>query len=69
MVMVSSVSVIFYTGATYSCSSSKGDFVKLEDKTLPKNLKGIAKGLDISGFGIIEYSVRSESGCMIELQA
>ena len=27
--MVSSVSVIFDTGVTYSCSSNKGDFVKL----------------------------------------
>ena len=30
MGMVSSVSVIFDTGASYSCSSNKGDFVKLE---------------------------------------
>ena len=30
MGMVSSVSVIFDTGATYSCSSNKGDFVNLE---------------------------------------
>ena len=29
------------------------------------NIKGIAKGLGIYGFGIVEYSVRSESGCMI----
>ena len=30
MGMMSSVSVIFDTGATYSCSSNKGDFVNLE---------------------------------------
>ena len=30
MGMVSSVSVIFDTGYTYSCSSKKGNFVKLE---------------------------------------
>ena len=35
MGMVSSVSVIFDTGATYSRSSNKGDFAKLEEKTLP----------------------------------
>ena len=29
MVVVSSVSVIFYTGSTYSCSSNKEDCVKL----------------------------------------
>ena len=52
MGMVSSVSVIFYTGYTYSCSSKKGDFVKLEENTSPINLKGIAKGLEISGFGM-----------------
>ena len=48
MGMVSSVSVIFDTGATYSCSSNKGDFVKLEEKKFPRNLKGISKGLAIS---------------------
>ena len=67
MGMVSSVSVIFDTVDTYSCSSNKGDFVKLEDKTFPRKLKGIAKGIEISGFGIVEYSVRSESGRMIAL--
>ena len=46
--MVSSVSVIFDTGATYSCSSNKCDFVKLEYKTFPRKLKGIAKGLELS---------------------
>ena len=69
MGMVISVSVIFYTGYTYSCSSNKGDFVKLEEKKFPRNLKGIAKSLDISGFGIVEYSVRSEIGRIIALRA
>ena len=41
--------------------------MNLEEKTFPRNLKGIAKVLDISGFGIVEYSVRSESGRMIAL--
>ena len=59
MGMVSSVSVIFDTGVNYSCSSNKVDFVKLEEKKFPRKLKGIAKGLEISGFGIVEYSVRS----------
>ena len=68
MGMVSSVLVIFDTGDTYSCSSNKGDFVKLEEKKFPRNLKGIAKGLEISRFGIVEYSVRSESGRMIALR-
>ena len=45
---VSSFSVIFDTGATYSCSSNKGDFVKLEEKKFSRNLKGRAKGLEIS---------------------
>ena len=30
-------------------------------------LKGIDEGLDIYGFGIVEYSVRSEIGRMIAL--
>ena len=42
--------------------------MKLEDKKFPRNLKGKAKGLEISGFGIVEYSVRSESGSMIALR-
>ena len=61
MGMVSSVSVIFDTGATYSCSSNKGYFVKLEEKKFPRKLKVISKGLEISEFGIVKYSVRSES--------
>ena len=48
MGMVSSVSVIFDTRATYSCYSNKGDFVRLEEKKIPRNLKCIAKGLEIS---------------------
>ena len=68
MGMVSSVSVIFDTRDTYSCYSNKGDFAKLEEKTAPRNIKCIAKGLEISGLGIVEYSVRSESGRMIALR-
>ena len=69
MGMVSSFSVIFDTGANHSRSSDKGYFVKLEEKKPPRNIKGISKGLEISGFGIVEYSVRSESGHIISLQA
>ena len=69
MVMVRLVSVIFYTGDTHSCSFNKGDFFKLEKKTFPRKLKGIAKNLGIYGFGIVEYSVSSESGRMIVLRA
>ena len=61
MGIVSSVSVIFDTGATYSCSYNKGDIVKLEDNIFPRKIKGISKGLEIYGFGIVGYSVRSES--------
>ena len=43
--------------------------MKLEEKTFPRKLKGIAKGLDIYGFGIVEYYFRSESGRIIALQA
>ena len=68
MGIVSSVSVIFYTRATYSCSSNKVVFVYLEENMFPKKLKGIVKGLSISGFGIVEYSVRSESRHMIALR-
>ena len=68
MGMVSSVSVLFDTGDTYSCYSNKGYSLKLEEKTPPRNIKITAKGLEISGFGIVEYSVRSESGRIITLR-
>ena len=69
MGMVISVSVIFDTVDTYSCYSSKVDFVNLEEKMLARKIKGTAKGLDIYGFGIVKYSVRIESGRMIALRA
>ena len=43
--------------------------MNLEEKTFPRNLKRISKGLETYGFGIVEYSVRSESGRMIALWA
>ena len=41
--------------------------MKIEEKKFPINIKGIAKVLEIYGFGSVEYSVRSESGRMSEL--
>ena len=43
--------------------------MKLEEKNVPRKIKGIAKGIEISVFGIVEYSVRSESGRIIVLRA
>ena len=43
--------------------------MKFEDTMLPRNFKGTEKGLAISGFGIVKYSVRSGIGSMISLQA
>ena len=42
--------------------------MKLEEKMFLRNIKGIAKGFDISVFGIVEYYVRSESVRIIELR-
>ena len=39
--------------------------MNIEEQKSPRKLKGIAKGLEISVFGIVGYSVRSESGRMI----
>ena len=61
MSMMSSFAVIFTTGATYSCSHNKEYFAKLEENTFPRNIKGIARVLEIYGFWIVKYSVRSES--------
>ena len=43
--------------------------MELEDKIPPRKIKGVAKGLEIDGFGIVDYYVRSESGCMVAFQA
>ena len=61
MGMVIPVSVIFDNGATYSCYSNNGYFLKLEEKISSINIKGIAKLFDISRSGIVENYVRSES--------
>ena len=45
MGMVSSFSFIFDTGATYSCSSNKEDFVKLEEKNSQEGSKAYQKVL------------------------
>ena len=42
--------------------------MKLEEETLTRKLKGTAKGLEIYGFWIVEYYVRSESGRIIALR-
>ena len=41
----------------------------LEEKIPRRNLRGISKDLDIYGFGIVNYYVSSESGCMVTLGA
>ena len=66
--MVSSVSVVFDTVYTYLRYFNKVESVNLEENTLPRNIKGTAKGLEIYGFGIFKYSVSSVSGRMIALQ-
>ena len=53
MDMMGSLSVIFYTVATYSFYSNKRYFMGIEEKTAPKTLKCIAKDLDISVFGVV----------------
>ena len=42
--------------------------MKPEENIFPINLKGIAKGIEMSRFGIVKYSVRSKSGRMIALR-
>ena len=46
----------------------KGIFWDIEEKTLPRNLNFISKGLGIYRFIIFDYYVSSESGLMIELK-
>ena len=41
--------------------------MNIEVKSFPRKLRGIAKSLEIYGFGIVEYSFSSESGRMIAL--
>ena len=40
----------------------------IEESQFTRKIKGIYKGLDISGFGIVEYYFRSENGNIVELQ-
>ena len=61
-------SVLFGTGCTYLCYLNKVNVVYFGEKEFLINPKGIAKVLNTSVSGIIEYSVRSESGCMVALQ-
>ena len=42
--------------------------MKCKENTLPRNLTCIEKGLEIYGFGIVEYSVKGESGRMIVIR-
>ena len=42
--------------------------IRIFNNPKSRNLKGIATGLEISGFGIVQYSVRSESGRIITLR-
>ena len=42
--------------------------MNLEENKSPRKIKGIAKGLESSGFGIVEYYVIGESGRMIALR-
>ena len=46
----------------------QGRLCEARIEEFPRKLKGIAKGLEISGFGIVDYSFRSESGRMIALR-
>ena len=42
--------------------------MKLEEETFQINIKVIEKGLQLYGFGIFEYSIRSESLHIIALR-
>ena len=67
MGIIISVSRNIDTGVTYACYFNKVYFVNLEEKKLPKNIKSIAKDLEISGFFIVKYPASSEIGCMLAL--
>ena len=53
MGMVSSVSVIFDTGATYSCSSNKGDFLKIEEENPQEGSEALQKVLRFMDLGLL----------------
>ena len=42
--------------------------MNLEENIFPRNLIGIAKYLEVYGFGIFKYAIRSESGRMISFR-
>ena len=41
----------------------------MEEKIVPINIKGIAKGLETARFGIFNYFVRIESGHLVLLRS
>ena len=41
--------------------------MELDYKMFPRNIKGVSKGLEIYRFGIVEYSIKSESACIVAL--
>ena len=67
MGIMTAVLVIFNTGYIYSFSSIKAYLLDLEENIFPIKLKVIAKGLEISVFGTVKYSARSEIGHIIVL--
>ena len=62
------IQFIFDTGATYLYYSNKVDFLELEDREIPINLKFIDKGLGIYEFGFVENQYRIEILHIIAIQ-
>eukprot|EP00957_Ditylum_brightwellii_P006812 516140-Ditylum_brightwellii.AAC.3 len=55
------------TGATRAVSFEKKDFVSYSKKNKGRILKGIAKGLNIKGIGVIQYQFQADEGSEIML--
>jgi hypothetical protein len=58
------------TGASRCITGNKSDFVQLyPDGPRHKVIKGIVKGLDIEGEGIVEYTLTCDDGTNVTIRA
>jgi hypothetical protein len=56
--------IVFDTGTTVPVSFDKNDFTELRKPKTPMQMKGIAKGLQVEGVGMINWHVSSDDGSL-----
>ena len=62
------VLLIFDTGASISISNSKDDFIGEITPITHMRISGIAKGLEVKGYGTVEYTVLNDDGATVTMR-